>query len=112
MATEFPINRIDVSAYTIPTDFPESDGTFSWDHTTIIIVEAFAGDATGIGYTYGEIASGRLVDRVFSPLLLGGDALSTSGAWVAMQQAVRNIGRPAIASMAIAAVDSALWDLK
>jgi L-alanine-DL-glutamate epimerase-like enolase superfamily enzyme len=112
MTVEFPINRVDVSAYTIPTDLPESDGTFSWDRTTIIVVEAFAGSATGIGYTYGDLACGRLVDRVFSPLLLGREALAIPKAWVAMQQAVRNIGRPGIASTAIAAVDNALWDLK
>ena len=38
------IDRIDVSAYTIPTDFPESDGTFEWDSTTLILVEAHGGD--------------------------------------------------------------------
>jgi L-alanine-DL-glutamate epimerase-like enolase superfamily enzyme len=32
--------------------------------------------------------------------------------WVAMLRAVRNMGRPGIASHAIAAVDIALWDLK
>src|SRR5262249_4800233 len=112
MATRLPLNRIDVSAYTIPTDFPESDGTIAWDHTTIVIVEAFAGNEMGIGYTYGDPACARLVDRVLTPLVLGCDALAISAAWVAMQQSVRNIGRPAIASMAIAAVDSALWDLK
>jgi hypothetical protein len=41
---ELSINRVDVSAYTIPTDFPESDGTFEWDHTTIVVVEAYAGN--------------------------------------------------------------------
>jgi L-alanine-DL-glutamate epimerase-like enolase superfamily enzyme len=112
MATRLPLTRIDVSAYTIPTDFPESDGTIAWDHTTIVIVEAFAGNEMGIGYTYGDLACGRLVDRILSPLLLGRDALAIPAAWVAMQQSVRNIGRPAIASMAIAAVDAALWDLK
>ena len=35
------IDRIDVSAFTIPTDFPESDGTFEWDSTTLILVEAY-----------------------------------------------------------------------
>src|SRR4051794_6990516 len=99
MTVHFPINRIDVSAYTIPTDFPESDGTFVWDNTTIIIAEAFAGNEMGIGYTYGDLSCGRLVDRVFAPLLLGRDALAIPAAWMAMQQAVRNIGRPAIASM-------------
>src|ERR1051325_11505975 len=99
MNGQFPINRIDVAAYRIPTDFPESDGTFAWDHTTIVVVEAYAGSSMGIGYTYGEVACGRLVDRVFTPLLLGRDAFAITDAWVAMQKAVRNIGRPAIASM-------------
>ena len=34
------IERLDVSAYTVPTDLPESDGTYSWDKTTMVIVEA------------------------------------------------------------------------
>jgi L-alanine-DL-glutamate epimerase-like enolase superfamily enzyme len=32
--------------------------------------------------------------------------------WAAMVRAIRNLGRPGIASMAISAVDIALWDLK
>jgi L-alanine-DL-glutamate epimerase-like enolase superfamily enzyme len=38
--------------------------------------------------------------------------MAVPAAWLAMVDAVRNIGRPGIASMAIAAVDAALWDLK
>ena len=41
------ITQLDVSAYTIPTDFPEADGTFEWDSTTIVIVEVHAGGRTG-----------------------------------------------------------------
>src|SRR5262249_3139815 len=39
-------------------------------------------------------------------------ALAVPGAWEAMVRSVRNLGRPGIASMAVAAVDTALWDLK
>jgi L-alanine-DL-glutamate epimerase-like enolase superfamily enzyme len=42
----------------------------------------------------------------------GRDAMAVSGAWQAMVHDIRNLGRPGICSMAIAAVDSALWDLK
>jgi len=35
-----PIDRIRVSAYTVPTDFPEADGTFQWTETTMVVVEA------------------------------------------------------------------------
>ena len=38
-----PIERVEVSAFTIPTDFPESDGTITWDSTTLVLVEAAAG---------------------------------------------------------------------
>lgn len=38
-----PIERLGVSVYTVPTDFPESDGTYSWDKTTMVLVEASAG---------------------------------------------------------------------
>jgi len=33
------IDRIDVSPFTIP----ESDGTFEWDSTTLILIEAYGG---------------------------------------------------------------------
>jgi L-alanine-DL-glutamate epimerase-like enolase superfamily enzyme len=38
--------------------------------------------------------------------------MDVTGSWVAMTRAIRNQGRPGIASMAIAAVDAALWDVK
>jgi hypothetical protein len=49
-----PIRQIDVSAYTIPTESPESDGTLVWDSTTIVVVEAHAGGEVGLGYTYAS----------------------------------------------------------
>jgi L-alanine-DL-glutamate epimerase-like enolase superfamily enzyme len=106
------ITQLDVSVFTIPTDLPEADGTIEWNSTTIIIVEAHAGGQTGIGFTYGDRSAGGVIDRVLSPIVLGHDAMSVAEIWVAMLRAVRNIGRPGIASHAIAAVDIALWDLK
>ena len=34
------IERLDVSAYTVPSDSGKSDGTITWDKTTIVIVYA------------------------------------------------------------------------
>ena len=45
------IARLSVSAYRVPTDAPESDGTLQWDSTTMVLVELEAGDETGLGYT-------------------------------------------------------------
>jgi L-alanine-DL-glutamate epimerase-like enolase superfamily enzyme len=106
------ITQLDVSAFTVPTDFPESDGTLEWDSTTIVIVEARADGHTGLGFTYGDPTAARLIDRRLSHLVLGRDAMAITGNWMAMIHAVRNLGRPGVASHAIAAVDIALWDLK
>ena len=110
MATrvEAPVEHVDVSAYTIPTDEPESDGTFEWDETTIVVVEVTAGGETGLGYTYGPKAVAVLVEETLAPLLEGSDPVR---AWDVMNSGLRNAGRPGIGSMAISAVDIALWDL-
>jgi L-alanine-DL-glutamate epimerase-like enolase superfamily enzyme len=112
MQSNTKIERIDVSAYTIPTDFPESDGTFEWDSTTIVLAQIYAANKCGLGFTYGDLSAARLIDRVFSPILLGRDPMAIPAAWSAMGNTVRNIGRRGVASMAMAAVDIALWDLK
>jgi hypothetical protein len=54
-----PVERVTATAYTIPTDRPESDGTYAWDSTTMVLVEIEAGEETGIGWTYGPAAVGR-----------------------------------------------------
>ena len=69
------IERIDVSAYTIPTDRPESDGTLAWDFTTLVLVEVTAGSRRGLGYTYADATTAELVKRELAPLLDGHDAL-------------------------------------
>ena len=46
---EAPVEGIQVSAYTVPTDEPESDGTAEWDSTTIVVVQVRAGGTTGLG---------------------------------------------------------------
>ncbi len=109
---DVPIQRLEVSAYTIPTDAPESDGTYTWDKTTMVLVEASAGDHTGIGYTYADTATATLIKEILAEVVRGRNAMDVQGCWLAMVEAIRNLGRPGIASMAISAVDAALWDLK
>lgn len=104
--------RLGVSAYTVPTDAPEADGTYRWDKTTIVIVEAYAGSAHGLGYTYADTATADLIRHLLTHVVKGSNAMDVPGCWLAMVEAVRNLGRPGIASMAISAVDAALWDLK
>jgi len=107
-----PIERLEVSAYIVPTDLPESDGTFAWDKTTLVLVEPTAGGIRGLGYTYADTATARLIEDLLAGVVLGHDAMAVAGTWAAMMHAIRNLGRPGIVSMAISAVDAALWDLK
>ena len=108
----FPIEAVEVSAYTISTDFPESDGTYAWDKTTLVLVEATAGGKRGLGYSYANIATARLIHDSLSGVVRGQDAMDSPGVWAAMGRAIRNLGRAGICSMAISAVDACLWDLK
>jgi L-alanine-DL-glutamate epimerase-like enolase superfamily enzyme len=100
------------TAYTIPTDRPESDGTLEWDSTTIVVVETRAGDHTGIGYTYGHAVVAELVRSTLAPLAIGADALAPPSVWATMQREARNVGRQGVGAMAISALDIALWDLR
>ncbi len=106
------VENLTVSAYTIPTDFPESDGTYDWNSTTIVVVEAEAGGARGLGYTYADTSTATLINDHLKKIVIGCDAMSVRGAWNAMVHSIRNLGRPGICSMAISAIDTALWDLK
>jgi L-alanine-DL-glutamate epimerase-like enolase superfamily enzyme len=107
-----PIERIDVSAYRIPTDAPEADGTYAWTSTTKVLVEATAAGSCGLGYTYADTSTAQLVKSMLASVVIGRNAVDIPDCWSAMVHAIRNLGRPGISSMAIAAVDVALWDLK
>jgi L-alanine-DL-glutamate epimerase-like enolase superfamily enzyme len=107
-----PVEALEVAAYTVPTDAPEADGTLSWESTTLVVVYARAGDEAGIGLTYADTSTAKLIESKLAGLAEGRDAMSPQSSWLAMVGAVRNLGRPGISSTAIAAVDLALWDLK
>jgi L-alanine-DL-glutamate epimerase-like enolase superfamily enzyme len=106
------ICSLEADARTVACDRPESDGTFAWDATTIVIVQARAGDHLGLGYTYGPAALAELVTGTLEPAVRGRDVLDVPGAWDAMVAAVRNMGPWGLAMYAVSAVDAALWDLK
>ena len=110
---EHSIERLDVSVYTIPTEEPEADGTLSWKSTSVVVVEPHTrGGTVGLGYVFGDTATGTLVRDLLTHVVVGRDVRDTAAAWEAMVRSIRNLGRPGICSMAIAAVDIALWDTK
>ncbi|MDQ6892304.1 MAG: mandelate racemase [Acidobacteriota bacterium] len=111
-SSKIPVDRVESSAYRIPTDFPESDGTIEWDSTTLVLVEVDAGGKAGLGYTYADGATATLIRDLLAGVVSGRNAMDVPDCWRAMVRSIRNLGRPGICSMAISAVDNALWDLK
>ena len=109
---KFEIEKVDVSAYTIPTDFPESDGTIEWDSTTLVLVEISAGNKTGIGYTYADVSSAFFIEQSLKKYIVDKDALQNTSITQNLIHQIRNNGNSGIAAMAVSAVDNALWDLK
>jgi L-alanine-DL-glutamate epimerase-like enolase superfamily enzyme len=109
---EITVDRIEVSTFTIPTDFPEADGTLEWNKTTLVLVETSAGGKQGLGYTYADKATATLFKDTLAEVVQGADAMAPPAVYASMWRRIRNLGRPGICSMAISAVDCALWDLK
>jgi L-alanine-DL-glutamate epimerase-like enolase superfamily enzyme len=106
------IERLQVAAYSIPTDAPESDGTLDWQRTVLVTVEATSHETTGFGYTYADAATANVIHSTLASAVLGRSAYAVGASYSAMLAAVRNLGRDGIAAMAVSAVDTALWDLK
>jgi L-alanine-DL-glutamate epimerase-like enolase superfamily enzyme len=106
------IDRVAISAFEIPTDRAEQDGTLSWRKTTLVLVEVAAGGLTSLAYTYADGATAKLIEDMLAPLVLGNDVFATQAAYAKMRIATRNLGGDGITAMAISAVDLALWDLK
>ena len=107
------IERLEVSIYRIPTDRPEADGTFHWDSTTMVLVEAVADSgARGIGFSYTAAAAGKLIEDMLAKVVIGCPVEHIGTAWQSMIRAVRNVGLPGVSATAISAVDTALWDLR
>jgi L-alanine-DL-glutamate epimerase-like enolase superfamily enzyme len=107
-----PIERVEADVYVVPTDRPESDGTFAWNRTTVVVARVKSGELEGIGWTFAAASAAELATGPLARAIAGKDAHATNETWAAMGRAVRNIGRPGLAWEAISAVDVALWDLR
>jgi L-alanine-DL-glutamate epimerase-like enolase superfamily enzyme len=106
--SDISVEKVDVSAYTIPNDAPEGDGTLEWDSATLIVCEIHAANQIGLGYTYGNRATASVTDQLAGKCLLRRSAVDIPSLHASMPRQVRNDGSRGIASMAISALDVAL----
>lgn len=101
-----------VAAYTIPTDAPESDGTFAWAQTTLLLVTLHAGDVQGLGYTYSHKVTAPLIRDLLDQAVIGADPFDIPSIFSKLRYFQRNYGRDGLAATALSAIDIVLWDLK
>jgi len=112
ISSEPKIAETTATAFTIPTDAPEADGTFAWDATTLIVVEMKCENVTGVGYTYSHKTAASLARELMQKHVEGESPFDTNALFSAVRKAQRNYGRDGIAATALSAIDIALWDLK
>lgn len=110
--SEPKIESTQATAYTIPTDAPEADGTFAWDSTTLIVVEIHCEEFIGVGYTYSHKTAAPLARELMKNHVEGESPFDTNALFSNLRKAQRNYGRDGIAATALSAIDIALWDLK
>lgn len=106
------IEGVESAAYRIPTRERESDGTYSWDSTTMVTAHVRGGGCRGFGNSYADAAASRLIGDKLAAAVAGLPVCNVPQCWHLMLRAVRNLGEPGICMLAISAVDAALWDLK
>ncbi|HWF57768.1 MAG TPA: enolase C-terminal domain-like protein [Candidatus Dormibacteraeota bacterium] len=113
MSDDLLVESVGVQVYTVPTEAPEADGTLGWDRTSLVVVEpVLRNGVRGLGYAVADPATGALARDTLADVVIGRDVRETGACWESMVRRIRNLGRPGMASMAIAAVDIALWDTK
>jgi L-alanine-DL-glutamate epimerase-like enolase superfamily enzyme len=112
ISSEPKISHTTATAYTVPTDAPEADGTFAWNSTTMVVVEMECGGRRGVGYTYSHKTAAPVARELMKEHVEGRSPFDTNALFSSMRQAQRNYGRDGIAATALSAVDIALWDVK
>jgi len=111
------IASIDSALYQIPLPIPLSDSTHGEIPSFELITVRIRDDQglEGLGYTYTVgVAGGAiqvLIDRYLRPDLLGQDPSRLEYLWERMWWRLHYSGRGGTASLAMSAVDIALWDL-
>lgn len=112
MRQEFSITDGSIGFFTIPTDAPEADGTFSWTSTSMVLVQLACGKTRALGYTYADAGTADAAQKLVQDVVLGSDPLRHAETLQKMLRHIRNLGETGIAMMAVSAIDNALWDLR
>lgn len=111
------IVRIEAGMVDIAPKVKRTDAIQSFVSQETPIVRITDSDgATGIGYSYTIGTGGpsvmKLIEKTLGPLILGREAMEIERLWRAMLFVTHATTVGAITALAMAAIDTALWDLK
>ncbi|MEZ5351009.1 MAG: mandelate racemase/muconate lactonizing enzyme family protein [Bryobacteraceae bacterium] len=113
------IESVETNLYHVPlaTEMTDARHGIMRDFAVITVKIRTRDGVEGIGYSYtvgqtGGRAVHSLVADSLAPLITGADPRRIEHLWERMWWHVHYVGRGGIASFAISAVDTALWDLK
>jgi len=112
MRVEASVTKGSVSFYTVPTDAPEADGTFSWDSTSMVLVQLECGETRALGYTYADAGTAAVAQKLLEETVVSSDPMQHAATRQRMLRYIRNLGETGVAMMAVSALDNALWDLR
>jgi L-alanine-DL-glutamate epimerase-like enolase superfamily enzyme len=101
----------------LPVEKPRSDAIQAFTKQETLMVELTTDEGlVGIGYSYTIGTGGRsilaLLRTDMLPLLMGEDAREVERLWQKLFWATHSTSVGAITSLALAAIDTALWDLR
>ena len=113
------LDQVEVGRYAIPLPHILSDATHGdiREFGLVTVRIRTRRGLEGLGYTYtvgsaGAAAIESMINHDLAPLLNDRDLRCTEAIWSDMWQATHYAGRGGVASFAISAVDTALWDVK
>lgn len=111
------ISEVETRMYRFPPHRKITDAIQEFEKMEVVVAILRADDGSeGMGLTYTIGRGGRaiktLLDSEMVPLVLGEDPFNIERIWEKIWWQLHWVGRQGIASLAMAAVDIALWDLK
>lgn len=109
------IEAVETKTYRVPLASPWGDLTHRITHIELVISKVTADNGlSGTGFSYsvgvGAKAIEALIDWYLTPRLIG-EGVAPRARWTQMWHEAHDAGGGGIATMAIAAIDLALWDL-
>ena len=109
------VERLETAAYRIPLAQPWGDQTHRVSHIELIVADITAsGGLTGTGFSYTVGVGGKaiqaLLDWDLAPKLVG-EEVAPRAQWHRLWTELHDIGGGGASTLALAAVDIALWDL-